>query len=278
MPIDMTTIVIGEAVLFLVLGVFGIVAGIFLILLKNWARIAFLVFGGVVAAMAGFGVLGGLVLMVSTWGAPMPNFGAEMPPAFMTFVYGFIVVTYLFLGGLGVWWLRYLTRHPVRVAFLGEAGAALPRRGPLSVTIIAWVMLVSGCLWPLVFVLTYPIMLFGVLLQGWEARLAIALLGIVTLIAGAGLLRWRAGAYPLAMGLLIVGGLNVLSYFVIPGAFTRFQEALTALFPQTSGMNAFVPSAYLKFAVAMGFVYVGVPLYFLIVNRRAFLDACIAKD
>src|SRR5512147_2710603 len=57
-PSSLAALALVEAVVFFVLGVIGIVCSIALLRLKNWARVSFLIFGGLLSVFSVFGVLG----------------------------------------------------------------------------------------------------------------------------------------------------------------------------------------------------------------------------
>src|SRR5262245_21933133 len=60
-PVDVTKILVIESIALLGLGVFGIVCGISLLMLKNWARISFLVFSGLLGSFSVMGLFGTFV-------------------------------------------------------------------------------------------------------------------------------------------------------------------------------------------------------------------------
>src|SRR5262245_25081289 len=60
-PIDLTIVLLVEGVVLLAFGVFGIVSAIGLLRLKNWARICFLVFAGLLCAFSIMAMIGTLM-------------------------------------------------------------------------------------------------------------------------------------------------------------------------------------------------------------------------
>src|SRR5262245_490007 len=122
-------------------GVWGTVSAIGLLRLRNWARICFAVFGGILCLCSGFGVLGSLAAM---WFVPqtLPG-GNNVPPGLITGMFVAIGAIALLCTALGIWWMIYFNRPKVRVHFLGEETASTPRQFPLSITIIAWILVVG---------------------------------------------------------------------------------------------------------------------------------------
>ncbi len=147
-PIPVSIVLFMESILFVALGTFGIIAAIGLLRLKNWARMSFIVFSGILCFFCIVGVFGTLLVMLM-----MPHIAPadpNVPPSFLTAVFAFYLVLELAVGALAVWWLIYFTRRRMKEQFLSPAEAAMPLRGPLSVTIIAWLLVVGGSLSSLV--------------------------------------------------------------------------------------------------------------------------------
>ena len=270
-PANLQTIMLVEVVVFFAFGVFGIVAAIGLLRLKNWARTAFLVFSGILVG----GSVGAVAMMIfmgmSDNAFPgMPPEARGMLPAVLVIIVFFEIL----LAGLALWWLIYLTRQPIRVVFLGEDAAAQPRRGPLSVTILGWMMLIGGVPLLLSSFFSFPILVLGILLEGWPAHIATAIVGLVCILAGAGIVRWRAQAYPLALGFTVLGALNGLSMALVPGARAHYLDVVLRTMPDTPGVDKSFQLSTMTPLMTLGFAVAAVQLYILIAKRRAFLDAC----
>jgi len=174
------------SLMYLLPAVWGLATGIGLIRLKNWARISTIVFS--VLLIVG-GCFGGLIIAVM----PFPSTPASnVDPAAMSAIRIAMVSFWLALPGIGLWWLVFFTRTSVKAQFLtaqspsgvGNADQALPgvvtsdlpansaQRGPhrpLSITIIAWVLLAGCILSPLNFLLHTPAIVLTKMLTGWAA-------------------------------------------------------------------------------------------------------------
>ena len=167
----------------LALSAWGISSAIGLFRLKQWARISTLIFSGILAF---FGVITPIFLLA----IPMPPTpGAD--PAIMAVVKMGISVFYGCLAAMGLWWLIYLTRPRVVEQFRAGKIPGPPPRRPLSVTIIAGLLVLSACSLLLSILLRWPTMLFWAVLTGWAANLYILALTAVSIVAGIGLLRLR---------------------------------------------------------------------------------------
>ena len=100
------------------------------------------------------------------------------------------------------------------------------------------------------------------------------LLGIVSLVAGIGILRWRAKAHSLAVAMYAFGLINLISYFVVPGSFDRMRELSHEMMPPGAVGSSSINDSLLWFGMLMGLPGTCLILWLLISRRQAFLDAC----
>jgi len=271
-PFDVTIVLLVEGGVLLAFGVFGIVSAIGLLRLKNWARICFLIFGGLLCAFSIMAVIGSVMAAFIAPGIMPPE---QRPPEgfFTVFLVGFSIF-WLLLCGLSVWWLIYFTRPRAKEQFMNPAEAAAPRRGPLSVTIIAWLLAVGGCFGGLALFVSYPVMFFGMVFTGWTARAIILLWSAASIAAGIGMLRWRAPAHTLALTVYGFGLLTLIANVILPGAVERMRTLMLQMNPQLEATSPLVSAAFVRFSGVFGILAVAVPVWFLITRRQAFLDAC----
>jgi hypothetical protein len=266
-------ILVIESVVVFGFAIFGIASGIGLLRLKNWARVSFLVFGVILAFGAGSSLLGSIMGMLAMPQMLPPN--PDVPPGFMTGVFLFMAFVALMSGALAIWWLIYFSRRAIKVQFMGEAAAAVPRRGPVSITVIGWLLVVGAA--PLVlislFFPRYPAMMLGMIIEGWPGRVVYLLIAAFNLVTGIGLLKWRHWAHSMALGLYAFGAINIALSFVT-GALSRMQEMI----------GTFLPPPYptpqtawtLQLSMISGMALSIVIFWLLISRRRAFLNACDA--
>jgi hypothetical protein len=254
-------------------GVWGIVSAIGILRLRNWARICFVVFAGILCLFSIFGLAGSLVAIGFVPRNLSP--GSDVPPGLITGMFVVIGTLALLWAGIGIWWIIYFNRSRVKVQFLGETVAAEPHRFPLSITIIAWMLLVGGLMGLLglvfFFSLSYPFLLFGFVLHGMGAKLLYVLFVIICIASGIGMLRGHVQAHSLAVGYFVFALLNALSYMIRPGSFSRFMQEVPG------GQN--VPSGYMNaiFPIGniLGLLGMGLLLWFLITRRQRFVEACV---
>ena len=115
----------------------------------------------------------------------------------------------------------FFNRSRVKAQFMGEAAASAPRLFPLSITIIAWFLIIGAVNVWLTFLLPFPMVLFGFVFRGWAGRLIAALFAGISLFAGIGMLKKRVVANSVAIGYFVLGLLNTFSFWVVPGSFAH---------------------------------------------------------
>ncbi len=263
---------VAMAVLYCGLGAWGIASAVGLLMLKNWARRSFLIFGGLLVFLSLCLTAGSIVaaFVVAPAAAPIP---ADVPRGLLAGVFLAFAVVGLICLGIAIWWLVYFNRPAIKAAFIGEAAAPIPNQFPLTVTIVAWLLITGSALTAADMFLPHPLLIFGIVLRGLPAGLALAVLAAVGLTAGIGMLKKHVDAYSLALGYFGFGVLNVLSYLVVPGALTRMQE----VYRETQG-NQTLPAAaansIMAFAIFVGLLGTSLLLVLLIRARRPFIDAC----
>jgi hypothetical protein len=272
-PFPLIAMTVFTLVFYVGFGVWGIVSAIGLLRMRNWSRICFAVFGGILCVFSIFGAFGSLMAMQFV-PRTLPS-GNNVPSGLLTGMFVVFGIVALLCAGLGIWWLIYFNRSRVKVQFLGEAAAAEPRRFPLSITIIAWMLLVFGLTGSLglvfLFSLSYPFLLFGFVLHGIGAKLLYVLFVIVCVASGIGMLRGHVQAHSLAVGYFVFALLNALSYIVRPASFSRFMQEVPGGQNMPSGfMNAIVPIGNI-----FGLLLMGLLLWFLITRRQRFIEACV---
>jgi len=239
------------------LGTWGIVTGIGLLRLRNWARISIVVFSVLLA-------FGGLVSAPVILLIPAPpnvprNFGA---------VRTVIAAIYGAFGVLGAVWLYYFNRRATRDAFAGTAPAEGGR--PLSISIIGWWWLIVGA----GMIATEPFLrmpgsIFIWVVTGWEAVAWCVAFGALNAYVGYGLLRLNPLARTIAIWSLCFGAVNSLVFFGFPGREARIAR-LMSNFRFGSEAVAQPQFATMTFMLPVMVISLAVPLWFLITRKPAF--------
>lgn len=269
-PIAPAVTLLITSIFYLGFGVWGIVSAIGLFRLRNWARICFAVFGGLLGVFSLFGAVALFVL--SRFPPPGIPQSPDVPAGFIESLFTIIAVIALMFAALGIWWMIFFNRRRVKVQFLSEAAAAAPRQFPLSISIIAWFLAVAGVLLLPYSMLPFPMFIFSFALHGATAHILFLLMAVVSLLSGIGMLKKRVEAHSLAVGYFAFSILNSVATFVLPGS----QARRLAFFNEfTQGQLMPIPiNLFFVMSILFGLVIVGLCLWFLTTRRRAFVEAC----
>ncbi len=257
----------------------GIASGVGLINQREWARISMLVFSALLLFMC---IPALLIVLAMPFPVPPNTENPELMNHTMKIVRICGATFYGGVAALGGWWLYFFLKKSVREQFGGGATAELaPSSGrgrPVSITIIAWYMVIGAFGAPLMILLTrplfpdqqVPIIFFAILLRGWRGETVIFCLTGVQLIAAVGLLRLRPWGRTLAIWVQVFFLFNCAISFVIPGNRAKFQQIIAAMQPaylQASGATTFPMWAGVIASVPIILVI----LWFLVTRKQAFL-------
>ena len=283
-PPFVRTATLGFLGFLLCLSAFGIATGIGLILLKNWARISVLIWGGFSVF---FGVVGiPIILFMSfppTPGAPsLPATSMQMVRLFLAFMYGLPLI-------VGLWWLILFNRKSVKAQFKGSSTGLDPSvpqkpRCPIPVTVLAWLYISSilNLLFLPFLSFRVPVFLFGRVLPGRVASAVLILSCLAFFVSGLGLLKLKPWSYSLTIGLqvfwLASTAVSVLSpnYNAVMDSFLKEMQASLHL-PETQFSHANFAHHY-GWAVALGPLLAGAILGLLVYYRPRFLEAASAAN
>ena len=244
----------------LIPAIWGISSSIGLFRLQPWARISALIFSGLLIF---FGIASPLFLLAIPM-PPPPNVNPDVMTGIKIGISGF----YLILAAIGTWWMVFLTRPAVKLQFQGGGVPVPPPRRPLSITIIAWLLIVSACFVPINLAMHFPGVLFGVVITGWAANLYLLLFGAAAVAGGIGLLRLEPVGRFVSIGYFVFGILNGLVTWLLPGSAERTAKMFAAMpaYLRTQPPPTFNPLAMAVFTLPLMLV----PLYFLVKHKLAF--------
>ena len=142
------------------------------------ARKSILIFAALLTFMSAGGML--TILVIQLPATPQ----SDVMPMIRLGMAAFYVV----LAAIGVWWLVLFNRSRTKEYFAGQVVPASERARPLSVSVIAWLLLISGALTASSAIFRLPAIMFGIVLTGW------ATLPLCGLRRGADLPRHRSAA------------------------------------------------------------------------------------
>jgi hypothetical protein len=273
--------------------IWGICTSIGLFRLRNWARLSIIVFSVLLILMFGFGGLIAFLL-------PFPSApGQPVDASVVTGVRIFMGVLAAALVTLGIWWIVFFTRPGVVSQFVPTPpvpdaeqaqpfAVGVPQRAsnrPLSITILAWFLLVGCMLIPVSILLHSPAVLFTKLLTGGPAVAYFLVFAAVALYVGIGLLRLQPNARIAGIAYFGFAFVNAAVFYLAPGARVRVASLLAVsqsmfpAMPASSQVNLpFDTTSFLVICGAIGLVVVLVPMYILISQKQAFSKAEIERQ
>jgi hypothetical protein len=258
---------------------FGIVTGVGVIRLKNWARISALVWSGLTAVMCGFG----LALFAFM---PLPTPPNSSAPASMT---TFVRVTDgLFEAvplGIAIWWLILFNRKEIAAQFVpADAGGPLDASGfpvgmtstrpplPLPITVLAVFLMLSSLSWLFVFFVRMPMVLFGREFHGPGGTTLLIASSLVSTAAGIGLLYRKSWSYSLTLGLQALWFLSGLVTLLSP-KFPELMRDVMASFTFSTPPPPGFSIEQLRRMFAGGLIFPVLIVALLLYYRGRFLQA-----
>jgi hypothetical protein len=288
------------ALVYILPAIWGIITSVGLFRLREWARISIIVFSVLLFLMSAFGGLMFLVVPIP----PSSNQAANANVAagvriFMTVFAGTMM-------SVGIWWLVFFTRPRVRQQFVplrpGVVGGpgvetlpedpmarpdvpAIPTR-PLSLTILAWFMLVGSPSFLMILLLRYPAPLLTKVLTGWPAILYYLGCAIVHLYVGIGLLRLNPAARRVGVAYYWFLFVNMAVFHLAPGGRPRMLDLIQKTRSSFQWMQTqpwqsqptlpYNAAPFLVIGVCFGLAGILVPLYFLVTRKQAYERAAAA--
>jgi len=227
----------------------GIASGTGLMRLREWSRISMLVFSALLLFVCIPGLLMFLFMPFPPPGtAPSPELTKEMLGATRIFM----VVLYGILAALGGWWIYFFNKRSTKDQFLkvripgleGMPGGEVisPYARPLSITLIAWWLLISGFIGVLGLSVNPPVFFLGYFFKGTQASMMMLALALVQSLIGFGLLKLRPWGRTLAIYYFQFLIFNSLTMVLIPGTQARFEQAMSEMLSDMQGTLGTPPS------------------------------------
>jgi hypothetical protein len=287
----------------LAVAVFGFFVGIGVFRRRNWARIAMLIWGGIMAVLSALSIALIFVVFNSVPFA-LPS-GAEAGP-FMAFLKVFMFFFYGIPLGIGIWWLALFTRPRVAAAFaapnsfaanppameISESSPPQPPAQPsfsskaacpLPLLILAGFLIFSSVCMVLVVLFpmtgSMPFFFFGTVFSGFTAKLVLGLLGAIFGMAGVGILKLKPAALYTVLILQCVFFINGVLSIQNPRFLAAAQDAMQradAENPAFPGGNPFLTGSFFHLAILFGLFISGVIIALLLFYRSRFLEAASA--
>ena len=253
----------GMCVVLLGFAGWGITTAVGLFRLRAWSRWSILVFSALLAFMGGCTIL--FMTVVSLPPAP----GAS--PEITKWVKVAVAVIYGVPGLMGAFWLYYFNTARVRTQFGPGAAMDGPGGRPLSVSIIAWMMLVGGAICIGGAFSPFPGMMFGLIFTGWSARVLYLGFAAIEIWLGLGLLRLNPLSRVLAIVMFGAAILNSVLFAVLPGHSDRLRAVLDSMPLATQQPVGYDPIPTMAASILMGSLVSVIPIWFLVARRQAFV-------
>jgi len=282
---------IGAILVYVLPGFWGIASSIGMWKLRNWARISTIIFSVFLG-------LGGAGILVAAAVFPLPTVQqTAQTPDVTTFVRVFLGLMGFGSLAIALWWSIYLSRRTVLAQFTGmSAGTAIAATGvdsmgqplavnpavsvgtqrPVSITVIAILLLFGAAVYPFTIWMHTPLMIFGFMLRGGASIACSCAFAILSLYLGVGLLKLWPQARVLAIAWSLFAIVNVSLSFFGRGATERFQQAVSqqrTLFGPAPAMV--FPPAFMWMIGGFTISVALIQLYFLITRKAAFERAAI---
>ncbi len=256
--------VVGSAALFAAFAGFGIWTSVGLFRLRSWARVSILVFAGFLAAMSIFSLLISIV-------APIPS---NYPADALRIFHRVITVMFGIPLAIAVWWLIQFNTQSTKAAFASPV-TALALQRPMSITVIAWALIVGGASCLILIPTSMPLVLFGASFNGWIARVIYAIFAALSLYLGKGLLDLRERARVFAIGWCGFWFVHAGLVTLVPPLRQRMFELRRELEQNQPTPNQIPFDQGMFMNVMFGFtaILVASAIWFLLRNRTAFVRA-----
>jgi hypothetical protein len=240
---------IGIYAIFFLICIGELVIAINVLRRRNWARIAILVWAGIMAffsAVIIIAVLFALNLLPKTG----PSQGG---PAFQMLIKFFVLALYGTPLGVAIWWLILFNRPRVAAAFKLPAAVAawsggygfpapaaqpyqpipaLPRKPscPVPVLIVAVILLFSAAITPLILMLqkqpSAPLFAFGFVLSPSIGRIVLSVLSLTNGVLSIGLIRLKPQALDSIIGLHAIVLFNSILSLASPTFLRTMHDAM----------------------------------------------------
>jgi hypothetical protein len=259
----MRAVMLGGALFMGAFAAFGVATGIGLIRLWKWARYAAIALGILVLI---FFVLPGFVIAFVATPPPTPvRSGANVAMGIRLVIGGFYAV-WAAIDGIFIY---VMVRKSTIAQFNGGSVEMPPRARPLSVSIIAWFMIVTAAMsLPMMAMAHLPAFVLGLLLAGGLAKAYYIVYFSLFALLGIGLLKRTSEALTPAIGLHIFAIVNAL-VMGLPSVWLRYQEAIRSMSLFGNAQAVPIPAWMRLYAVGSGVLVSAIIVFFLSRARRS---------
>lgn len=301
MPLETRAMVIGVYAVLFAICVGELVIAINVLRRKNWARIALLIWAGIMVFFSALTCLGTLFALNF-----LPQTGpTQKDPNFLLFMKFFMLILYGIPFAVAVWWLILFNRPRVAAAFKaplmaapvpwGTASYGFPAPAfppvavpaalrkpscPVPLLIVAIFLLFSAVTTPLILLIpngvSAPIFLFGFLASPLTSKVILSSLSVVYGVLAIGMIRLKLRALDAIIVLQAIFLINGMLSLASPAFMHAMQETV-----QQNAMNnpalpnglPFLSQNFLKWALIGGIAFSSALLGLLVGFRDRFRKA-----
>jgi hypothetical protein len=158
-----------------------------------------------------------------------------------------------------------------KVDTLAAPSDGVHSKRPPSVTIVAWYLFITACLFTATFSYRTPMSLFGYEISGWEAHLLKLVYALVRVLAMVGILELRRWGRMLAICYFSFLILDTLASLWVPGGHPFF-ERLIGVAPFSVRLKGFFIGHSLIVAIGIALPLFVLPLWIVVTQKLAFLE------
>jgi hypothetical protein len=216
---------------------------------------------------------------------PVPN----APEGVLTVIRWIMGAVYFALLALAVWWLVLFNRKSVKAQFVGAVAAETPSlggpgvgvpvaeqrvRGPLAITVIAWILVVCSPFALVSLLLHMPVLLFGHVFRGPSASVLMLGTAAAQLIAGVGVLKLKEWAHSLMLGLQALWLASGVAAILNLNIEARMKELTQEMFSRYMP-NMLIPAYTMNMRanMAIGLLFPTIVIFLLVYYREQFREA-----
>jgi hypothetical protein len=250
------------ALTFSLFAVWGIVTAIGLFRLRPWSRWSILIFSGMLAFIGAISIVPTALMQF-----PTPP---GSPPHMMAIVKAVGIAFYLFVALIGAAWLWFFSTATTRAQFGSGVAPVSSSRRPLSVSLIALLLLFGALMCLVATFLPMPATVLGLVLTGPAARIVFLAMAAAQFALGVGLWRLNPLSRILTLVYLGFGAVNAVLYVVLPGLPARIAASVSFLPDELLRYSTYNLGPNLLVGLFAGLLFNGILFWLLLTRRPAF--------
>jgi len=256
---------------FLLAGAVGVLVGMGIMGLKNWARKAMVLISGATVVLSVICLYASLALLAT------PLSPHLTPRAAHILWDSFLGIT-VFSLGIGLWWVVLFTRPSVVASFTGAAltsAASFEPSCPLPLALFAgyYIAVVIFIVSSLAIPQSVPDMLFGRAIFGPAYNLYSLTISGLCLAAAIGLFKLKTWSFKLALGIEVFSVVRRVVSILDPRSAETIHNALRVMAAQGYKAPGNDPTLHFRYFEILGLGFSLAMLAILLLSRSSFMEA-----